>query len=190
MVKNYIKDSLKVFFDYGIAVLIFVFFVYTFFKYLVVYSLVIFLLMSAILYSDMHKLATKEKRPQYNLKPYPLKGLVIGILGFSPFIVVELLYPFIVFNSEVANRIKHLALNTLLSPMYTVLKLGHEYPQSYAIASMVVPIIAALGYAAGFYGFELSVYMKKFKKAPLPESKKTGQTAAAKGKSASVKNKK
>jgi hypothetical protein len=50
--------------------------------------------------------------------------------------------------------------------MYSVLKLGHESVISYIIASLIVPVIAGIGYLAGFYGFELSIYMKKFKKAP------------------------
>lgn len=146
-----------------------------------------FLLMFAIVYSDMHKFSQKEKRPQYNLNPYPLKGFVLGLLGFSPYILMEVIYLFIKFDDSIANRIRDLALNTLLGPMYSILKIGHESVLSYVIASSVVIVIAGLGYMAGFYGFVLKVYLKKFNKTPPPPNpgdnyKKTGQNVV-KGKS-------
>jgi len=166
---NYIKGGLKVLTGYCITLLIFGVFLSIFlsmagdnsFKWLPVYSFVIFILMSFMMYSDMHTLAVKEKRPQYNLKPYPFKGFILGLIGFSPFILLELVYPLIRLEGELPNRIKHLALNTLLGPLYGFIKLGGSTPVAYAIAALIVPILAMLGYMSGFYGFELSKHFKK-----------------------------
>jgi len=166
---SYIKNGLKVLFGYLISLVIFAVFLYVvlsiakenLYKWLPVYSFVIFLLMFAIIYSDIKRLAAKEKRPQYNLNPYPLKGLIYGLLGFSPLIFLELIYPLIVFEDSTLMRIKEIILNTLLGPLYWLLKITGETAAGYAAVSAVVPAISMLAYLAGYYGFELGKYIKK-----------------------------
>ena len=98
--KDYIKNGFRVFVDYLISLVIFGVVLYTFLaitkdnysKWIPVYSFLNFLLLYFMVYSDLKKLAIKEKRPQYNLKPYPLKGLILGFIGFLPLIIIHLLY--------------------------------------------------------------------------------------------------
>src|SRR5690554_1542045 len=96
MLKNHIKGGLKVLGDYGAGLLIYFILLYTFIAitgegfsaWLPVYSFIMFSIMALILYSDMWSLAVKEKKPQYNLNPYPAKGFVLGLIGFFPIIII------------------------------------------------------------------------------------------------------
>jgi hypothetical protein len=174
--KKYISGSVKVLVAYFLSLVVFGVFLFTvlslakdnFSFWLSVYSFVIFLLMATMVYSDMKRLAIKEKRPQYDLNPYPVKGLIYGLLGIIPLAVLEAVYPLIHFADPVLERIKHLALNTLLGPVYGFIKLGNESAVAYIGAVLLIPIIAMLGYMAGFYGFELN---RRNKKSSTPKEK-------------------
>lgn len=171
--KGYIKNGLKVLVGYGITLLIFGIFIYVFLslakdnvaKLLPLYSLFLFLLGFAIVYSDMKRLAEKEKKPQYDLNPYPLKGLVYGLVGFAPVALLELVSVFLVFENQFAARIEEIALNTLMGPLFFIIKAFDESFIGYAIATIVFPIISMLGYLAGIYGFSIKKYTKKGEKA-------------------------
>jgi hypothetical protein len=194
--KDLVKNSVKVLIDYSMALLIFVVFIYVYISisgekyyntYLPLYCLVMFVLAALIIYSDMKKLAQKEKRPQYELNPYPLKGLVYGLLGFSPIILLEVVGAIIVLPTEFAERIKHLLINTLMGPPYFIIRLTGEAVWGYALASLTIPVLAMLGYLAGFYGIELSRKKKKqlaqpastFAKSPWNPSNNTGRPAGS-----------
>lgn len=161
--KDYVKGGLKVFGSYAIADLFFLVFLYTFIaiskdnfsNWLPYYSFVIFLFLFLLLYSDIKRLALKEIKPQYDLNPYPLKGLVYGLVGFLPIILLELVYPLIVFNDPALNRIKELLLNSVMGPVFFILRLGNKSVLSYILASLAIPFITMLGYLAGFHNFEL-----------------------------------
>ncbi len=189
---SYIKSGLKVLFGYCISLLVFGIFIYVFLSLakdntnalLPFYSLLFFLMAFAIVYTDMKKLAEKEKKPQYDLHPYPLKGLIYGLIGFAPVMLLEIISVFIVFGDQVADRIKHLALNTLMGPLYFIIRAAGGQPIGYILASLVIPLIALLGYLAGYYGFNLTKHLKKedpgkasqpaFKKSPWnPTNKAT-----------------
>lgn len=174
---NYIKGALKILGGYCISLIIFGVFLYPvlsiardkFSFWLPIYSFVIFLMMFAIIYSDIRKLAVKEKRPQYGLNPYPLKGFVLGLTGMVPIILLELVYLALNFSDPTLLRLKHVALNTVLGPLYGFIKLGGSSAAAYVIATLIVPAVAMLGYLAGFYGFELRKKSKKPVK--MPQSK-------------------
>jgi hypothetical protein len=172
MIKNICTSSLKVLMDYFIALILFVVFLMipvglakeNFYRWLSIYSFVIFILMFMLIYSDMKKIAQKEKRPQYNIKHYPFKGLIIGLVAIIPLALVEIIYPFILFDNAVFNRIKHVILNVLLGPVYSFIKIGNSSVTAYICATAIVPLIAMLGYLAGYYSFEASILLKKFSK--------------------------
>lgn len=92
MLKNHIKGGLRVLGDYGAGLLIYFILLYSFIAitgdkfsdWLPLYSIIMFAIVALLLYSDMWNLAAKEKKPQYDLKPYPMKGLVLGLIGFFP----------------------------------------------------------------------------------------------------------
>lgn len=197
---SYIKNGLKVLFGYCISLLVFGIFIYVFLSLakesanmlLPFYSLLFFLMVFAILYTDMKKLAEKERKPQYDLHPYPVKGLIYGLIGFSPIALLEIISVFLVFGDQVADRIKHLAINTLMGPLYFIIRAASEEPIGYVLASLVVPLIALLGYLAGYYGFNITKYLKKENqdKASQPMFKKSPWNPTNKASTAPVKKKK
>ncbi|NJD01128.1 MAG: hypothetical protein FIA99_00665 [Ruminiclostridium sp.] len=197
---KHIKNGLKVLFDYGISLLVFGIFIFVFLslakdnmnKLLPFYSLLFFLMAFSIIYTDMKKLAETEKKPQYNLNPYPVKGLIYGLIGFSPIVILEIVSVFIVFSDQLAERFKHLTINTLMGPLYFIIRGAGEQPIGYILASLTVPFIALLGYLAGYYGFNITKYFKKeeqskttqkaFKKSPWNPTNKATSTPVKKKK--------
>ena len=166
---NYIKNSFKVLFGYLVSLLVFAIFIYVFISLakdnismlLPYYSLLFFFMAFAIVYTDMKKLAEKEKKPQYNFDPYPLKGLVYGFIGFLPVILIVVVSFFVTFGNQFADHLKHLAINTLMGPLFFIIRIASEAPLGYIAACLVIPVIAMLGYLAGFYGFNVTGYLKK-----------------------------
>ena len=169
---NHLKGSLKVLVDYSLSVLLFTLFIAMFYgvtqkrfaDLLPVYSFIIFLMLLGIVYGDIKKLGEKEKRPYNKLNPYPLKGLVLGILGFLPFMLLEVVGFLLTLDTDFLNRIKHLTLNTLMSPLYWIVRLCGGSALAYAAASAAVPVIAMLGYVAGYYGFDSLALFRKISK--------------------------
>lgn len=161
--KKIIKDGLKVLGDYAVSLVMFVIFLYMFLmitkenysKWIPLYSGIIFIMMASMIYTDMKKLAIKEKRPQYDLNPYPLKGFILGFIGFLPIITIEVVYLFLDFNTGLGNRVKELILKTILGPVYFSVRLFGGSAIAYVVASLIVPIVAMLGYLAGYYGIDL-----------------------------------
>jgi hypothetical protein len=165
--KEYFSGAFKTFFDYSVVLLGFVLFLYAFLNYLWFYSFIFFLLFALVIYADYRALAQREKRKHSNAKAYPIKGFILGLLGFSPYIIALTIYPFINLEGviklepEIVNRIKELVLNTLLGILYWFYKLGNESPVSYTLAVLLVPALAGLGYLAGYYGFDFGVFYRK-----------------------------
>lgn len=163
--KNLIKDSFKVFTSYLLAFLVFSVFLIVvigmtrtterLYFWLPAYSFVNFLILVSAIYNDIKRLAKIEKRPEYNLNPYPLKGLVIGIIGFLPVALVEAVYPLISFEDPVLIRIAHAALNTVMGPLYFIIRMGRGTTIAYVAASFVVPVLSTLSYLAGYYNIDL-----------------------------------
>ncbi len=197
--KNYRKNASKVFFDYTAAMILFVIFLYAVFSYsgekfmtyLPYYSALMFALTFVILFFDMKGVGENEKRPQYNLRPYPLKGLVYGFLGFSPFILLELVSVFLVFQDQFASRVEHLVINTMLGPMYFIIGMMGEKPSGYVAATLVIPAIAMFGYIWGYFGLmgkkgnsrtEKGAAGQTFVKSPWHPTNKPVQTAQTKKK--------
>jgi hypothetical protein len=193
--KNYLKTGGRVLFDYAMSLVVFVIFVYVFMsvtkdnfgKWLPLYCALIFLFLFYILYNEMKTLGIKEKKPQYELNPYPLKGLVYGAIGMVPVALIAGILALLNFEDKYVDRIIHLAINTLLGPMYFVIRWFHEAVVGYAAAILLVPVLTMLGYLAGYHGIQITEKLKKkkvveqkaFKKSPWnPTSgsvKKTGK---------------
>ena len=164
--KYFIKSALTTLKDYMIVDVIFVAFLAVIFGigkdnliiWIQGYSFALFLLMLLpILYADNHKLAVKEKRPQYDLHPYPMKGFVYALISMIPFVVIGVLYPILTFSEPLFERMKHLIFNCLIGPVYWIAKLGNESTIAYILALAVIPVISGFSYLAGNLGF----YFKK-----------------------------
>ncbi|HHV95817.1 MAG TPA: hypothetical protein GXX37_05005 [Clostridiaceae bacterium] len=161
MLKNYIKNGLKVLGDYCAGLLIYFILLYTFIAitgekfsfWLPLYSVLMFIIIALLIYSDMWNLAVKEKRPQYDLNPYPMKGLIIGLIGFFPIVVISLVAFLVSFSEPVLNNLKDALLhNILLGPLYFVISIFGKKVYGYIIGMLLVPLFSMFGYLMGFYG--------------------------------------
>lgn len=163
--KDYLKGAWMSFKDYGIFDILFVVFMVPILSlgkdnlivWIQYYSLAVFLIMLLVLYADFHHLAVKEKRPQYDLKPYPLKGFVYGFISIIPMGLLGLLYVTLTFSDPILDRMKHLVFNCLVGPEYWLVKLGNETALAYVGAVLLIPVITGLSYLAG----NLGIYLKK-----------------------------
>ncbi len=173
--KNFIKSSAKILFDYAMVLIVFAIFIYVFMSitkdnfntWLPYYCLLIFILAFYIIYTDMKNLAIKEKKPQYELNPYPLKGLIYGLAGTLPIALITAAAALVSLGNETAERIKHLAINVFLGPMYFLIRWMNETPLGYAAAILLLPLISMLGYLAGHYGINILDKLRKKKQVPV-----------------------
>jgi len=165
--KTFLKNSLKIVFDYGIVLIIFGVFIATviglaksnFERWIGLYSFTIFLLMFFMIYNDMKDLAIKEKRPQYNINPKPFKGVFYGLVAIVPFLLILLAYPFINVPKEFVI-LKLRLMQGFAGPLYWLAKwISGEY-WSYIVAFFVIPVISMLGYWAGYREFYFASRLK------------------------------
>lgn len=176
--KRYISKGLRVLYTYAVADLVFVVFLYpllglmkereTFLRWLPWYSILIFIFLFFILYTDQKELAVKEKKPVYDLHPYPLKGLVYGLIGAVPLAVVTAVFKiFVQFQTDIGENIKRVIINGLFGPILFIIKWCNDAVFAYFAALLLIPLITALGYIAGYYG--INVKEKILGKKPVEE---------------------
>ncbi len=171
MKNSYIRNGAKILFNYVMALVVFLVFLYVFLsitkdnfgKYLPFYSILIFLLLFLIVYSDMKILGVKEKKPQNELAPYPLKGLVYGLIGTAPIALIIGIASMVRIENHDTERIRHVLINCLLGPMYFLIKWLNESLGGYVAGILLLPLLAMLGYLAGYFGFEIIGRFKKKK---------------------------
>lgn len=171
---SYIRNGAKILYNYALALVLFVVFVYIFIiiagnnfgKLLPLYSFIIFIFTFFIIYSETKRQGRKEKKPQNFLNPYPLKGLFYGIVGFLPVALLEAVSVFISFETDFANNLKHIAVNTIMGPLFFIIKPLGEKPLGYVAASLIIPLVSMLGYMAGYYGIDILKIFKKEDKKP------------------------
>jgi len=169
--KVYIKNGLRILYDYVIVSVFFAVFLYPFMNltkdsfntWLTWYSLLFFLFLFFLVYADMKELAAKEKKPYYEYSHYPLKGLVYGLIGMIPVLLVTGIFTFIHFENDIAERIKHVGINAFLGPLYFMIRWMKEAIPAYFAAILVVAVIAGLGYLAGHFGINITgkIFKKK-----------------------------
>ncbi len=131
---------------------------------LYIYSSVMFFLAVSSIFMEMNSIGVREKKPEYRVNGYPLKGLVYGVIGFLPVFIIFLIVRQLPLGSPFLNQIRHLALNAILAPTFLLIKLGRESSASYFYASAVVPVTAALGYLLGYLGIEVEMKKKQINK--------------------------
>lgn len=165
-----IKRGLKITVDYFIALIIFGVFssvVLTLFKNsletgILVFSVIIFLFMTVMMYTDMRDTAFREKRPQYNINPPPYKGFMYGIIGALPILLVQLVY-YLVSVPEELLVFKRRVLQAFTAPLYWIARMITHDEWAYHAVLVIIPVIAGLGYLAGFYDFYIVKRIKKLK---------------------------
>lgn len=114
-------------------------------------SVITFLLMFFSVYTEMRDTAFKEKRPQYDINPPPFKGLLYGIIGIAPLVIVEIVLMLIKVPEDLLV-LKRRVWQGFASPLYWIARLFGNTPVCYILAFIVVIIIAGLGYYAGYKG--------------------------------------
>ena len=175
--KQYFRTGGKILYDYVMSLVIFIVFLYPFiglakeniYTWLPLYCIIVFLFTFFLIYFDMKDLAIKEKKPQYKLNPYPLKGLIYGLVAIIPVAVAAGVLSLLHFENSVADRIRHLSVNILLGPMYFIIGWMKESFFGYVIAILVIPILAMLGYLAGHFG--INIFRTIFKKKEVVQEK-------------------
>jgi len=166
-----IKRGLKITGDYIVVLIIFGIFssiIFSLFKEnletgITIFSVIIFLIMFAMMYTNMSDIAFREKRPQYNINPPPYKGFIYGVIGTLPILLVQLIYYFVNVPDEFLI-LKRRVLQAFTAPLYWIARLISHDEWAYHAVLAVIPVIAGLGYMAGFYGFYITKKLKIFEK--------------------------
>ena len=174
--KHYIKYGAKILSNYSVTVLFFLIFMYPFMSIagdyfdtlLPYYCFLFFVFIAFLTYAEMKELAIKELKPEYELDPKPWKGIVIGLIAITPVVIVVSILTSMNLENEVYERIKHLAINGILGPMYFFIRWFRESVIGYIMALLLLPAISTLGYLAGYYGIDI---IGKFIKKKEPQAK-------------------
>lgn len=132
-------------------------------KGITIFSIIMFLILFSMIYSNMNDVAFKEKRPQYKINPSPYKGFFYGFLAVLPIFVVQLLY-YVVRLDENLLIFKRRVLQVLTAPLYWLASLISGDVWAYHLVLLVIPVIAGLGYLAGYHEFYITSKMKIFNK--------------------------
>ncbi|NLN66272.1 MAG: hypothetical protein GX144_12875 [Clostridiaceae bacterium] len=169
-VSSQIKRGLKITGDYFISLVIFAIFsslVFTLAKNniekgIFIFSIIMFIVLFSMIYSGMSDVAFREKRPQYKINPPPYKGFLYGLIGALPVFILQLLY-YIVRVDELYLIAKRRALQFLTGPFYWLASLISKEVWSYHLVLLLIPVIAGLGYMAGYHDFYIMRRLKIFK---------------------------
>jgi len=177
-----VKRGLKVTVDYIVSLIIFGVFssiIFSLFKEnietgITIFSVIIFLIMFAMMYTNMSDIAFREKRPQYNINPPPYKGFIYGVIGTLPILLVQLVY-YVVSVPEELLTLKRRVLQAFTAPLYWLAKLISHDEWAYHAVLLVIPVIAGLGYMAGYYGFYITKKLKIFEKLKKKQNVNKGE---------------
>lgn len=159
-----LKGSLKVLVSYLSGVFLFTFFLIAPLSmennmntWIAIYSLVFFIFTVIFLYKQMQKTGEFESSHMKG-KGSLLNGVAYALLGFLPFLVLEIVY-FIVYpqiSTLTGGNVLHGFFRCGFGPMYFIIRfLGYTW-YAYLISSVVIPLVAFLGYSAGFTGKRIS----------------------------------
>lgn len=168
--KELIKGSFKVTTSYMASVFLFSFFLIAplsmennQYSWMSVLSFIMFMFLCSFMFAKLRKLGVYENKETTLIKATPFKGLLYGIIGFSPFIIIELIHTLIYIpNKSFALTAFHGVVRCLYGPMYFIIR-GLNYTwYATIIAMLIVPLISFIGYIIGYY--DLSLKERKEKK--------------------------
>jgi len=171
--KVFLKRSLKTTFSYGAGVFLFTFFLIAPISmennrntWIAVYSFVFFIFTCIFLYKQMWKEGERETRENGNKKPKWHKGLQYAIVGFSPFLVLEIIY-FAIYpgvEATFGTNILHAVFRCGFGPMYFMIRLLGYTWYSYLLASIIIPFIAFWGFLLGIGGTGIKSFISAKRK--------------------------
>jgi len=128
-----------------------------------IFSLFSFILTTSLLYMAMHDIGRIDKKP-YNWNRYPLKGLLLGFLGFLPYFIVELGLIYVARKYISPNAVPYSGVNMkgyvteiLYLPYFWIMRLINSKDKipSVTYLTSVIPLIymsavSGFGYIMGF----------------------------------------
>ncbi len=174
-----IKRGLKVTTDYLIMLVLFVVFALLALSYaeegtpgaMPMFSFLIFLVTFYTVYVDMRMMAFKEKRPQYDINPSPLKGFLYGLIGVVPPVILQIIVMSLSFP-ESLQTLQRRIYQGLGGPLYWFTRIIGNQPYHYILSFVLVILIAGIGYYAGYKEFYLVNVLRK-KLGIKPKAKKS-----------------
>lgn len=144
-----------------------------------VVSFLLFIFLFFLLYRDMHELATKERRPQYEIFPRPSRGLLLGLAGLIPIWLLQVIFLVIpMYNLETLQR---RLIQAISVPFFWIVSSFGGANYAYPLLLPIVALIALLGYWAGLRDFLLLKTIYKFVgytpkiRVRKPRKKRTGR---------------
>lgn len=164
-----IKRGLKVTGSYVMALVIFIVLAFTVFAWgkestpvvMPYFSAFIFLILMVSAYAEMRTVGLKENRPQYNINPPPYKGILYGIIGCVPILLVQVVLMIIRLPEEYGPEFQRRLLQLASGPLYWIAKLLGNTKPMYLVSLISVIIIAFAGYIAGHYNFSVMIWIKQ-----------------------------
>ena len=171
--KTLIKRSLKTTISYGAGVFLFSFFLIAPISmennrntWIALYSFIFFVFTCIFLYKQMLKEGELETRENDNEKPKWYRGLIYAIVGFSPFLIFEIIY-FAIYpglEASLGANILHAVFRCGFGPMYFMIRLLGYTWYSYLLASVIIPLIAFLGFLSGAGGMGIKSFVSSKRK--------------------------
>jgi len=171
--KIFIKRSLKTTISYGAGVFLFTFFLIAPISmennrntWIAVYSFVFFVFTCIFLYKQMWKAGEVEKRENGDIRPLWFKGLLYGLIGFAPFLLLEILY-FLIYpgmDASLGANIFHAVFRCGFGPLYFIIRLLGYTWYSYLISSVIMPVVAFAGFWAGTGGMGIKGFINARRK--------------------------
>lgn len=156
--REFIKKSWTTTYSYGAGMLVFLFFLIAplsveknKYLWLTLYSIAFFVFTVSFLYKNIWKTGASAQMQSKGGKPF-LTGLVCGIAGFAPYLLIEAIY-FIIHPSiagSVAGNALHALFRVSFGPLYFIIRLLGYTWYAYLVASVAIPLVSALGYLAGY----------------------------------------
>lgn len=156
--KGFVKKSTTVALSYGAGIFVFMLFLAAplgvernRYVWLTAYSFVFFVFTVSFTYTNTWKKGSSANVINAEKKPF-LMGLVYGLAGFSPLILIEILY-FIFYPAQMGSftgNVMHAIFRCSFGPLYFIIRLlGYKW-YAYVLATIVIPFVAAVGYFAGY----------------------------------------
>ncbi len=159
--RTFFRHAMKVTVDYFVVLLLFAILSYPVLSMagenprtpVSVVSFLLFLALFGLTYRDFFEIAVREKRPQYEIRPGPVRGMLLALLGLMPVWVLQLVTFLLPLGGNEVFRRR--ILQVLSVPFYWLgTLLGGWAPLFVALTGMTA-VMVFLGYLAGLRDFYL-----------------------------------
>jgi hypothetical protein len=129
-------------------ILLFVIFLPLGISHIPIFTIVILLFGLYILSVDFNALAIVERKPANNISTHPFKGMISGILGIIPVLIIVLVINSLNFGSKTGNIIRVDIIKVILAPVF-------GFVSANVLFVLMIPIVTTLTYLYGYYGKKL-----------------------------------